>query len=101
MNNKKLNQISIRTLNALSKVESLSFEDGELARDIEHAAFIAKSDYSENQMAKTQFIEFRGYLIAVVNGSALVETMFQEVEGGFLTKRIDAKTYAAMEKIAA
>lgn len=99
MKNAKLNQISIRTLNALNKIE-LSFENGEIARDLEHAAFIAKSDYIENQMAKAEFMKFRGYLIAVINGRALVETMFEKVEGGYQTKRIDPKTYSEMERAA-
>jgi hypothetical protein len=97
--NTKLDQTSIRTLNALNKVE-LTFTEGVIARDLEHAAFIAKSDYSENQMARAEFMKFRNHLIAVVNGRALIEVMFEKVESGYLTKRIDDATYKAMERAA-
>lgn len=99
MNNAKFNQISIRTLNALNKIE-LFFEDGEMARDLEHAAFIAKSEHQVGQMKKTQFFHFRGYIMAVVEKQALFSVMFEKVEGGYLTKRIDYKTYNAMEAVA-
>lgn len=101
VNNTKLNQTSIRTLNALNKIE-LSFEKGEIARDLEHAAFIALSEYSLGQLSnKIEFMKFKGFLIAVANGvQALATVMFEETEGGFRTSRIDYKTYNEMERAA-
>ena len=99
--NNALNQTSIRTLNALNKIE-LSFEEGEIARDLNHAAFIALSEYSLGQLSnKIEFMKFKGFLIAVANGvQALATVMFQETEGGFKTLRIDYKTYNEMERVA-
>ena len=99
MNNAKLNQTSIRTVNALNKIE-LSFEEGELARDLDHAAFIALSEYSLGQLSnKVEFMQFKGFLIAVANRvQALATIMFQKTEGGFKTLRIDYKTYNEMER---
>lgn len=51
-------------------------------------------------MKKTQFFHFRGYIMAVVEKQALFSVMFEKVEGGYLTKRIDYKTYNAMEAVA-
>jgi len=99
--NNKLNQTSVRTLNALNKIE-LSFEEGEIARDLDHAAFIALSEYSLGQLSnKVEFIQFKGFLIAVANGvQALATVMFKQIEGGFQTLRIDYKTYNEMEQVA-
>ena len=98
----KLNELSVRMLNALNKIE-LSFNEGSVAKDEDHMRFIALSDYDLPQLStKIAFMEFKGLILAVVNGErALVGTMFKKLEGGgFLKMELDSKTWSEMERIA-
>jgi fructose-1,6-bisphosphatase len=97
----KLNETSIQTLNALNKID-LTFEEGELARDIDHAAFIAKSEQGLPQLSTAiDFIEFKGMLLAIANkDQAIISVMFQKVDGGFKPLYLSNQSYAAMEMAA-
>lgn len=101
MTTNQLNEVSVRMLNALNKID-LSFDEGANARDVKHMKFIALSDYDLPQIStRVEFMEFKGFLIAVANKEqALVGTMFKKIEGGFLKMRLDMKTWNEMERIA-
>lgn len=97
-----LSQSSILTLNALNDIE-LEFDEGPKARDLEHAAFIAKSDYLLPQMStKIDFIEFKGMLIAIANGrKALTDLLFRKTEKGYDTLRLSMQTHSKLESMVA
>ena len=97
----KLNNTSVRMLNALNKIP-LSFDEGVTAKDEDHMRFIILSDYDLPQIStELIFMEFKGFILGVANKEcALVGTMFKKVSKGFLKMSLDSKTWNEMERTA-
>lgn len=89
-------------LNAMDKMEIGTVPTGVIARDTDHAAFIAKSYYMLGQLStRIDFAKLHGLLIPVANGTTvLFETLFRAVEGGYEYLRMDDETINALERIA-
>lgn len=98
-----LDLASVFVLNVMNKMEIGTVSTGVIARDTDHAAFIAKSDYMLGQLStRISFVKLNGLLIPVANGTTvLYETLFRAVEGGFEYLKMDNKTFNALERIAA
>ncbi len=97
-----LDLASVFVLNAMNQMEIGTISTGVIARDTDHAAFIAKSEYMLPQLAtRITFIKLKGLLIPVADGSrVLFESLFREVAGGFESLRMDSKTYSELERLA-
>ncbi len=96
----KISIHSIQTLKAFEQIENIGTNQGCIANDHDHVAFIVKSDFSLPQLSSViHFIKSRGFIIPIYQGRIFIGTIFKPTKSGFQTHRLNSETYDQIETL--